>query len=167
MVVAQLPSAAEAVGVALAVAGVAPHRGSDDAQAPARASTRSAATRTASSSICPSRATAPAPPERSASSSAAITARACDDLLLRGREQLVQRGDLRRVDRPLAVEAHVARALGGGREALVDGDPEVRPVDREHAVGARGDEHASWIARHESSSAPAPAARPSDADRSA
>jgi inner membrane transporter RhtA len=63
IVLAQLPTAAEAAGVALVVAGVALHRGAskttDDADrapprqpaAPARASTRSAATRTASSSI--------------------------------------------------------------------------------------------------------------------
>lgn len=52
VVLAQLPSVAEVVGVALVVGGVALHRGAAaQPEAPARASTRSAATRTASSSI--------------------------------------------------------------------------------------------------------------------
>src|SRR5436190_1464998 len=62
------------------------------------------------------------------------------DLVVARREQRVERRDLRGMDRPLAVEAHVARALGGSREALVDRDAEVRPVDRGEVVRARREE---------------------------
>ena len=67
-----------------------------------------------------------------------MTRRACSISSAVGVKIFVQRADLRRVDRPFAVKAHVARALGGGGEGVVDGDAEVRAVDRDEVVRPRG-----------------------------
>ena len=89
--------------------------------------------------------------------------------LLGGRsEGLVQRGQLRRVDRPLAVEAELARARHGGAERGVGLDTEVGAVDRLQAVRA-GRQKQQLLGRApavEVGAAPA-AERPSDAARSA
>ena len=94
--------------------------------APARASSASARLRLASSIISPSSIAAPSPPPASASRIA--RARSTSSRLGR---KLVQRLDLGRVQRPLAVEAELARrALPRRRRPSSVGDLQERAVDR-------------------------------------
>ena len=76
-------------------------------------------------------------PSAWAVSKAAMTARASLDLVALGREDLVARLDLARVDQRLAVEAHLPALVRLGEEALGVLDVVEDPVDDGHPGGPR------------------------------